>query len=150
LVKSITSDWSDRETDVLFVDIGTPVMSSMRRSRLAFGDTIRVVAGVQKAVQKYVSILFTRLGSSVAPIGTGFMAAVGTGNVRTEADLSSRFQFESNRAIVQANLNAFRADERIRSVVLLKAIVELQRLSLQVRLTTDAGEEAVFLAPVER
>ena len=151
MVGSFDASWSGREVDILFLHIENPSAPSIVRSNMVFGEKTLQIAGIQKAVQSFVSLLLTRRGTSArADLGTDFITAAQQGRIRTNADLQNQTALASSDAVRQVNQQAVRPDERIASAVLLSSAVERQSITLRIRVTTEAGSRAVFLVPIER
>lgn len=151
MVGSFDASWSGREVDILFLYIENPSAPSIVRSNMVFGEKTLQIAGIQKAVQSFVSLLLTRRGTSArADLGTDFITAAQQGRIRTNADLQNQTALASSDAVRQVNQQAVRPDERIASAVLLSSAVERQSITLRIRVTTEAGSRAVFLVPIER
>lgn len=151
MVGTISRSWGGRSVDILFVDIKEPQLWTTKRSRLWFGEKSRIVAGPQLCIQRFVSLLLTRRGTAINPeLGSDFLEAAMTGRIRTESSLRDYFALSVSQTIGQVNSQAVRADERMASAVLEDAEVERQRISMRIRLTTEAGDSVTFLAPLER
>lgn len=151
MVGQIVESWSGREPDLSFLSGDLPVIGPSIPMAMAFGQALKEVAGPQKVVQSFVSLLLTRQGTSTNPdVGCGFMSAVLQGLIRTESDLRNQFSLAVSALTTQLNTGVWRADERLASAVLEGASVDRQRITMRIRITTDAGESVTFLAPVER
>lgn len=151
MVGRIVEEWSGRREDIMFVDIGEPVMGSPRRAPLSFGDKVKVVAGVQKCVQRFLALLLTRRGSAIRQdLGSELLTWVMDQRVRTEVQLRNVFSLSVTQVVGDVNAQALRPDERLANVVLTGVLVERTRIVMKMRLTTEAGFSADFLAPIAR
>lgn len=134
---------------MLAMDIDMGQFDTIQRAPLSFGSEIRSIAGVQQAVQAFISLLLTRRGSVNGPnLGTDFLNYMVERNPRTEAEVRNYFQLTAPVAARQVNQTAQSADERIREATLISAQVELDRITMRIQLLTDAGKTAEILAPV--
>ena len=114
----------------------------------ADGDT---VAGPRKAAQWAVSQLFSREGIPFRPNdGTGFLHAISTGLLATDADVYATFAVAAARVVAAAGGRETAdtpADERLRSVVLSRLTISPGTLTFAVTVRT-AGARAGVTIPV--
>jgi hypothetical protein len=145
----ISTDYSGRKIDLLAMDVDASLTDKVQQVPLSFGREQRSIAGVQQAAQAFVSLLLTKRGSVRGiDLGTDFLVYMVTRNPRTEAEVRNYFQLTAPIASQQVNQTAELSDERIRAVTLISAEVALDRISMRIQVTTEAGETAVVLAPI--
>lgn len=145
----ISYDYGGRKIDLLAMDVDVSATERTQRVPLSFGSYPRSIAGVQQAAQAFLSLLLTRSGSVRGiSLGTDFLNYLTTRNPRTEAEVRNYFQLTAPAASQQVNQTAEYSDERIRVVTLISADVALDRISMRIQVTTEAGETAVVLAPI--
>jgi len=145
----ISYDYGGRKIDLLAMDVDAGATERTQRVPLSFGSQQRSIAGVQQAAQAFLSLLLTRRGSVRGiDLGTDFLIYLTTRNPRTEAEVRNYFPLTAPVASQQVNQTAEYSDERIRVVTLISADVALDRISMRIQVTTEAGETAVVLAPI--
>lgn len=110
-------------------------------------------SGLQKASQSFLKMFLTDKGSVAgdADAGTSFMPALRSSYIRDEASLASLFQIAvtdvlNYQGLYQTDTTA--PDEIIDSVELLKWDMRPGFLSIQVKITTQAGTSAEYTVPV--
>ena len=137
------------QSDILFLQVDeTALGSGAQRVPLTFGETTRAIAGVQKAVQAFLGLLYTKRGEAWnTTAGCDFLRALEQGVIRTPLDAQNYFAKDVPELLFQVNNGASRPDEILVSAVLEGATVERSRLTLRIRLTTAAGAALTFLAP---
>ena len=117
------------------------------------GDGGRLVAGVEKLAQRVLLVLLTRRGSRrYAPAeGTAFMADAASGRWRTVADVTASF-YSARLDVVRQCRAAESADdppdERLRGLDLEGVVLSGDKVTLRLRLTTEAGSGYTFLTPI--
>jgi len=149
MVGQISRTWEGRAEDLMILDIGQPVPGTtvLDRQRV----TQSSIAGIQSCCQTFALLLLTRRGTaSNSTLGTDLLTAVQQQLVRTESDLRNQFALAVSQVVPQVNSQSVNPDERVASALLEGALVERQRITLRIRLTTEAGSNATFLAPIER
>ena len=136
--------------DILFLQVDTATLgSSPQRVPLTFGDPVKSITGVQKALQAFLCLLLTKKGGTWnAAAGCDFLAVLEQGLIRTSVDAQNYFARDVPELLAQVNKNAVYSDEILTSAVLESAAVERSRLTLRIRLTTAAGTAVTFQAPI--
>lgn len=148
MVDTISTDYTGRQTDLLAMD--AVFSRSSRRTRLVFPEPPTVIAGVQAAVQSFLSLFLTKEGTSrKATAGTTFMALLRTRPPRNTVDVRTYYNLTVGDSIRQHNAGATLPDERIASAALLEAFVDVDSIRLTISVVTEAGTSATFLAPLE-
>jgi hypothetical protein len=154
-----TTDYSGRQVDIEFLQTITAPTGSQYVTKSIARTTPKMVAGIQKMVQRYATLLLTRLGDVyMAPDqGTRFIERIMRGNGRTGGFLEQTFAFASTDAISQMRADdndaAFGVtpdDERIAQATLLGYSMNFATsiLSLTVYLETQAGLPVKYVIPV--
>lgn len=148
----VSTDYTSRVTDISTVSLLSPqVTTAPSRTPLSFGATTKVIAGVEKTVQAFVTALFTRQGETWDPaLGCGFLAAITTGQIRTPIDAANYFSSEVSGILLQINDPEGPDDEYIETAVFLSAAVEHTRISMRIQITTRAGSAVTVLVPIEK
>lgn len=148
----VSTDYTGRVVDISTASLlATQVSPAAARTPLAFGDPTKVIAGVEKAVQAFVTALFTRQGETWDPdMGCGFLTAVTTGQIRTPIDAANYFSSEVSGILLQINDPEGPDDEYIETAVFLSATVDHVRISLRIQITTRAGTAVTVLVPIEK
>lgn len=148
----VSTDYTGRVVDIsTAVLLATQVSPAPARTPLSFGNPTKVIAGVEKAVQAFVTSLFTRQGEAWDPsMGCGFLAAVTTGQIRTAIDAANYFSSEVSGILLQINDPEGPDDEYIETAVFLSAAVDHARISLRIQITTRAGTAVTVLVPIEK
>ena len=116
------------------------------------GKTAKI-AGVQKAIQQFLNILLTRIGSKLnnADEGTRFMVRLQSDVIPTELALRRVFNIavlETFRQYSRIEPSEY-ADERIKKVELTDLEFNIGEVYFTVNVLTDAGEYPEIILPVE-
>ena len=150
-----STDYSGKTQDMLIVQDGNYTGEAALVS-FSYGTGLgKVIAGIQKLVQKVLLMLFTDAGSVTydPSFGTGFMPYVRGGLLRDEADIVATF----NQAIlvIQERLELDASadtpdDETLESVEVTDVDVDLTQglLKLGATLTTAADTSVVVIIPI--
>lgn len=148
----VSTDYTGR-----LVDISTAVLAASQvspspaRTPMSFGQPTKVVAGVEKAIQAFITSLFTRQGEAWDPsMGCGFLSALVSGQIRTPIDAANYFSSEVSGILLQINDADGPDDEYIETAVFLSAVVEYTRISMRIQITTRAGTAVTVLVPIEK
>lgn len=120
----------------------------------------RIVAGIEKAVQRYAKLFLTDIGSDkLAPrVGSQLVSRARSGNVSNYAVLDSLYAIANRNALAAIRADdqnelfgEIPDDERIVSTRLVD--MELDRSTATIRIhvfiTTAAGDTFTFIIPVE-
>lgn len=113
-----------------------------------------IIAGVQKAVQRFLIVFLTKKGSVVsAPDeGTTFMIEAQQGLWRTVADVEQAFysaRLDAVRQITSIETDADPLDERFGDVVLNGVTLNGDSVSISITYTTLDGFSYTYLTPLE-
>jgi hypothetical protein len=147
----VSTDYTGRVVDISTVGLlVSQVAPAPSRTPLAFGTPTKVIAGVEKTIQAFVTALFTRQGETWDPsMGCGFLTAAITGQIRTPIDAANYFSSEVSGILLQINDPEGPDDEYIETAVFLSAAVEHTRISMRIQITTRAGTAVTVLVPIE-
>lgn len=148
----VSTDYTGRIVDIsTAVLLANQVAPAPSRTPMSFGQPTKVIAGVEKAVQAFITSLFTRQGETWDPnMGCGFLSALTTGRVRTPIDAANYFSSEVSGILLQINDDDGPADEYIETAVFLSAVVEYTRIAMRIKITTRAGTAVTVLVPIEK
>lgn len=159
-MNGVTRDYTGRQSDLEFLQTVVDPSGSIEMSLTAASGTSRRVAGVQKAIQRYVSLFLTDSGSvpfPVSPMNT-LLSELKTGRVADMGYLRHLFNMANS-----ATLDTIRADdyntsrfgdqeddERIASVELSGMTVDYSTstIGLSLVFTTTAGSDYSYVLPV--
>jgi hypothetical protein len=155
-----TTDYSGRQVDLEFLQtIEKPVGQTAVTKSVALKQP-KMVAGLQKLIQRYVVLLLTRLGTVyLAPDqGSRFLDRILRGGGRSGGYIEQTFAFANSDVIDQMrsedNLEDTYGptsdDERIDTAVLLDYSVDFatSTLSLRIFLESVAGQSVTYVVPV--
>jgi hypothetical protein len=142
--------YENRQVDILVLQVNAATLGkTAQRVPMSFGQSPKITAGIQKALQSFLSLLFTKKGGAWNQnLGCGFLGALEQGLVRTPVDARNYFAKDVPSLVAQVNTGVTKPDEILVSAVLEDVVVERQRVSLRIRLWTAAGTSLTFLAPV--
>lgn len=155
-----TRDYTGRQTDLEFLQTVVNPAGTIEMSITATSGTSRRVAGVQKAVQRYVSLLLTPSASVPFPSASGntLLAELSAGRVSDMGYLRHLFNMASSAAIDAMKKEDYNttlygdqaADERIAKVELSGMTIDYPTSTLGLSLTfrTEAGEDYAYVVPV--
>ena len=149
-------DYQSRRYDVMaFQGVLPPGKTALLEQALASSASSGSIAtGVQKAAQKFVLELLTSRGSwrFLPEQGTDFIAKLKRGELRTELDIFTAFNFAATRIIrkLQADQESSDPDdERIRSASLDKLALSGSTAKLFISISTAAGDTRQVILPIE-
>ena len=154
-----TQSYTDRQIDIeLLQSIASP-QGEVPVSVSSVTKPPKVVAGVEKLVQRYAKLFLTsrgELGYNPAE-GTDFIRALIQGAIQDQAGLQAQFAAANELVVNQMQQddnqpNTFGSqpdDERIASTQLLNSSVDFTTATvmLSIQLTTAAGTEVTFVLP---
>lgn len=147
-----TTNYVGRTID-LFVATGADFTGVDAPIVYGFGDRCNVITGVQKLVQRWMYVFFTRKGTVLGDdeLGTDFLAEVQNGNVRDEASFKASFNAAARTTgeyLANTVTDDTPSDERLVDAELtgLTLIPGLNRMF--VKLTTKAGTQLQIVTPL--
>lgn len=147
---STASDFAGRRADVLVFQVS----AGESPQELFGGDGLaRLCAGPQRVAQAYALALLQQQGTvPYAPSeGTGLVAEVASGRIRTDADLVQAFGRANLLAVRQvqtAELDSDPLDERLDYANLAGHSVGIDSVELRVEVFTMAGVSRTVLLPI--
>lgn len=114
----------------------------------------RLCAGKQKLTQKWLLEFLTEAGSMpfhMASRGTNFLASLRNRALLNTQDVQAAFSFAELQ--IRQTLNALDTlstppDEKLVGASLLSLVLATETISLTIKLTTAAGTDVVFVAPI--
>lgn len=157
----VTRDYTGRQVDLECLQTVADPVGTVELSLTATRGASRRVTGVQKAVQRYVSLLLTPSESVPFPGDDGniLLSALRTGAVSNKGYLRHLFNMASAVALDTIrkddyNINMFGEqtdDERIASVELVGMTIDHATSTLGLSLTfqTVAGSDYAYVIPVQ-
>ena len=155
-----STDYSGRQVDIEFLQTITQASGGVTRVTKTVARTPpKVVAGIQKLLQRYTMLLLTPVGSVYgAPTkGTNFVATILRGGGRSDGHIMEAFAFANVAAIDQlrqadadTTYGTVPVDEQIQRATLLDFEVDhaTSVLHLGVYVESQAGDSTVFILPV--
>lgn len=153
-VANIITDYTGRQRDLL-INLGLdPKSSKTQPVSLGFGPMSSACAGIQKLVQRYMVLLMTGLGTQPAfpSAGSEFASSLLPGRNFSRTGLTHDFNFANADILrlMQAEQSLTRRppDEQISSAYLSSVDVVGDRVSLNIRVVSYAGENVDFLLPL--
>lgn len=159
-MRTVSRDYTSRTVDLEALQTVTAPVGTMEMSLTATKGTSRRVTGMQKAIQRYVTLLLTPTASVPFPRTNGnmLMDALRAGTVSDAGYLRHLFNMASAAAldtIRQDDYNTERFgeladDERIESVDLdgITIDYDTSTLGLSLVFRTAAGEDYAYVLPV--
>ena len=158
-ISGTTTDYTDRQLDLeLLQSIAIPAGSQAVSVSTALKPP-KVVAGVEKVVQRYTLLFLTTVGDMIydREQGTNFISAVMRGNIHDRAGLQTYFAASNDAVLAQmasddAKTDVYGAmplDEQIDSAQLLDFDIDFgtATVKLSVEITTKAGTSIEFVVP---
>lgn len=158
-----TTSYAGRQLDIeLLQHVAVPVDQRVFPAvdHASDGSGPRICAGMEKVVQRYAKLLLTDLGSVKfdEDLGNDLLPSIRNGQVYSTAWVTHLFN-EANRNVLNAMIaddndtdtfGALPDDERIDTAELVDLDVDetTATVSIHVRITTLAGEDYEFVAPV--
>jgi len=143
-----------RKLDLLAFQTDTPFIPTIQRQTIFNGKGGAGCTGWQKMTQQFLLRLYTRLGGKpYSDEGTQFVNEILAGTIRTTDDARRAFAFAKDTVIEQFDIAAINdptipLDEQLDNVELLGAGVQGDELFLTIRLTSRAGIQGRFIAPL--
>lgn len=153
-ISGTTVNYSGRTKDILITGALNPLTAQPQPVTLSFGRVSGYCAGVQKLVQRYIILLNTVLGSQpdFKSFGTELHAALLSGRLSNPIEFQHTFNFANWSAVSTIKAwqatNASPLDEQLSTATLVKFSIEGDTLSAEVKLTTMAGDDVVFVMPL--
>jgi hypothetical protein len=122
-------------------------------TQLDFSAQGATVSGEQKVAQEFVNFFLTQLGTvrGLATYGTDFVFDASIGAIRTESDIVLQFGQASSlfREFISSRLEGTESDDEVfDKAELLSFVQEEGKLTLRVRVTTEAGGTEEVEIPV--
>lgn len=158
--RKTSKSYAGRQVDIE----GLKHIEEMLRKQRVFPDINtdpRIVAGIEKAVQRYAKLFLTHIGScKMAPnVGSELIARVKTGNISNMAVLDMLYS-EANRNALNAirsddedtdTFGSIPDDERIVNIRLVDMEMDYKTSSIRIHvfITTAAGDTFTFIIPVQ-
>jgi hypothetical protein len=131
-----------------------PLTSQPQPVALSFGKVSGYCTGVQKLVQRYIILLNTVLGSQpdFKQFGTELHSSLLSGKLSNPVEFQHTFNFANWSAVStikawQLN-NTAPLDEQLSTTTLVKFAIAGDSISAEIKLTTMAGEDIVFVMPL--
>ena len=155
-----TTDYTGRQIDLeLLQSIQLPSFAAQRVQVANVTQTPKVVAGVEKAVQRYTQMLLTTVGDvHFNPLEGGYLVpTLFQGLVQDQGQLAHLFCVASSSAMQAINRDDQDAtfgpipdDELLQNAALTDMQFDYpsQTVSLTILLTTAAGESYNFVVPI--
>jgi hypothetical protein len=155
-----STDYSGRQVDIEYLQTIVQPEGTTAVTKSVALSTPKMVAGVQKALQRYTAVLLTVLGEVyLAPDqGTDFLESVLRGNGYSDGYIEQTFAFASSDVLDQLRredtlvelFGTPAADEQIQSASLLSFSMDFttSTLSLTVYIETLAGTSFTYVVPV--
>lgn len=159
-MKGTTRDYTGRQVDLEFLQTVANPAGSIEMSVTAADGASRRVAGMQKAVQRYVALLLTPSSSRRFPASSDNMllSELSLGRVSDTGYLRHLFNMASSAAIDEMKKDDYNTtlfgdqadDERIAEVELDGMTIDYATSTLGLSLTfrTEAGEDYAYVIPV--
>lgn len=122
---------------------------------LSLGEQVKVVAGIQKALQHWLVIFMTRRGTVLSDptYGTSFLPSIQRSNLSNDARIRELFGTALNEINNWMRSNVATAgvpdDEIVTQVELQSFSKDQGTLTMTLKFTTKAGIEMEYLVPVE-
>ena len=152
---STVADFVGRTSDLLAFqgDFPSPREQLVELTLVRSGEGGFLVTGAQKLAQRLLIILLTKKGSlRYRPdVGTTFMIQAERGLWRTQGDVMLAFtsaKLDLVRQMRREERDDDPPDERLRLVNLVGIGLAADRVDLRISMTTEAGSNYQFIAPV--
>lgn len=163
-MRAVTKSYAGRQVDLeLLKHVEDPAaFSAFRRVDPDVVPTPRIVAGVEKAVQRYTRIFLTTVGTVrlAKDIGNDLLRSVALGRVQNKAILNHLYSIANAKTLAvlreddaDTTYGAIPDDERIvstrlKDLELVYDAVTGGRVRIHIFITTAAGEGYTFVIPV--
>lgn len=156
----ISTDYSGRQVDLEHFQAVQQPVGSVRLTKTLARTQPRVVAGLQKLVQRYAVLLLSQIETIyLAPEqGTDFLQRILRGGGRSRGHILQTFAFASSDVIAQlrqddgdeALFGPVQSDEQIKQAQLLDYSVDIptSTLSLSIYIENQLGTGTKYLLPV--
>ena len=154
-----SSDYTNRLHDLLIFQGASP--EGNVPITIAIGDVASITTGAQKVAQLFYSMLLTQTGTVAGEptLGTDFLYELQRGGLRTESDVQAKFGYAVTQILdsmsvrweseeVNGEIPTISPDERLTNIELINFSIEVDKLMLRVRLTTEAGDSREYFYPV--
>ena len=157
-----TTDYSGRQVDVELLQTIIQPSGVVPVSISSINTAAKMVAGIQKLVQRYTLLLLTNLNDVKfdAEQGGDLLKLVLDGYVQDTGQLQYAFASANNRVVTQLNNDDLDGetygttpmDEMISEAILLDANVEKATSTayLRIQIISQAGTEFTFVLPVTK
>lgn len=159
-IKSAVVDYAGRQVDVELLQTITYPTGSREVVVSNVASTPKIVTGVQKALQRYTTLLLTVLGDVhfVEDEGTGLVQAFASGNIANNGILQYVF-VDANTSVLTmmreddndiTTFGTIPDDERIAAAVLVSYAVDYANgvVGLTIQFTMQSGSDIVYVIPV--
>lgn len=155
-----TRDYTGRQSDLECLQTVANPVGSVELSLTASNGTSRRITGMQKAIQRYVTLLLTPSDSVNFPVAQGntLLSALRAGSVSDTGYLRHLFNMASAAAIDIIRKDDYNTtrfgdqpdDERIESVELAGMTIDYgtSTLGLSLVFRTEAGSDYAYVLPV--
>lgn len=144
-----------RKVDLLAFQTPTPFTMTRQQQTIFTPEGGAACLGWQKMAQQFMVRLYTRSGGKpyARNEGNQFVTEILAGAIRTTEDARRSFAFAKESVLDQfdADVEAdstIPLDEQLQTVELLGATVQGDVLTLSIRLTSRAGAQGQFIAPL--
>jgi hypothetical protein len=149
MVSGISTDYTDRYYDLLILQGFTSPLGSQVQMSLGTG---LICVGIQKVVQEFVILFLTGKGSNPWDLerGTDFMPNLEKGLIIDENMLNAAFSFATSDIAdyLEDKINNDTPDDEILSTAsLIEWDLQPGYIKLKIKITTLAGDSAVFIIP---
>lgn len=147
---STLTSYAGRTIDLLIFQ--KPTAQGVARIQLSLGGQSQVCTGIQKLVQKITTMLMSEYNENAPQTPyTSFLTAIRTGAVQTDGDVRSYFALAILDIMRYFNANeadTVPLDEQISGVTLLNFNLLPGYLTLNIRVTSMAGDTRQVILPV--
>lgn len=154
-IKSITQDYTGRKRDLNIAFGIDPTNTARQKVDLRFGPLSTFCAGVQKLIQKYMILFLTAAGTQpqFPTFGTDFSKSIYSGNLTSREEILHAFNFANFTVLetlkkYQAKNPDLPLDEQISTATLNNLEIDGDRLTIDIKIITNAGEDVDFLIPL--
>lgn len=155
----VTTDYNNRLVDVELLQSVTTPSAIQRVFVTSVGSEPKIVTGIQKAAQRYAVLLLTSAGDVkfAEDMGGELVVRLVRGTIQNMGYLRHIFSMANSNALrlLKADddsdtYGSLPDDERIVKAVLTDAVMDYSQgtLTLEVRLTTAAGDAFNFVVPI--
>lgn len=153
-----TKSYAGRQVDIEALK-HVEKMLSIQRVHPDVNTDPRIVAGIEKAVQRYAKLFLTEIGSmKLAPkVGSRLVSRARNGSISNYAVLDSLYATANRNAVVAIRADddnevfgAIPDDERISNVRLVDMVLDRKSATIKIHvfIETAAGDTFTFIIPV--